>query len=115
MQTRPDMPERVSHVAAYVLIHMLVISLCLGGVGTALAQGATDFPGTVLMVDPAAGKLSVKKADGGTRFTFIVTDKTQFAGAGLKSLADVKKGDSVTVTYVVSGSQYIAQRVAKAK
>ena len=112
MRTRSDMPERGSYGAAYLLIHILIIGLCLSGHATALAQGATDFVGTVLTVDAAAGKLSVKKADGGTRFTFVVNDKTQFAGAGVKSLADVKKGDSVTVTYVVSGSQYIAAKVA---
>jgi len=78
----------------------------------ARAQGQTDFAGTVLSVDAPAGKLSVKKADGGTRFTFVVNDKTQFAGVGVKNLADVKKGDSVTVTYVVSSSQYIAAKVA---
>ncbi|HKW85888.1 MAG TPA: hypothetical protein VJM82_02360 [Nitrospiraceae bacterium] len=82
-------------------------------VGLVLAQAGIDFPGTVLMVDPAAGKLSVKKDGGGTRFTFVVNDKTQFGGAGLKSLKDVKKGDNVTVNYVVSGSLYIAQKVSK--
>ncbi len=43
----------------------------------------------------------------------MVNDKTQFDGAGLKSLKDVKKGDNVTVNYVVTGSQYIAQKVSK--
>jgi len=82
-------------------------------IGLAFAQGGTDFQGTVLMVDPAAAKLSVKKDGGGTRFTFVVNDKTKFEGAGLNSLKDVKKGDNVTVNYVVTGSQYIAQKVSK--
>lgn len=88
---------------------------CLGLIVAApvFAESGTDFPGTVLMVDPAAGKLSVKKDGGGTRFTFVVNDKTQFEGAGLNSLKDVKKGDNVTVNYVVTGSQYIAQKVSK--
>jgi len=64
-------------------------------------------------VDPAGGKLSVKKDGGGTRFTFVVNDKTKFEGEGLNSLKDVKKGDNVTVNYVVTGSQYVAQRVSK--
>lgn len=81
-----------------------------------LAQSGTDFPGTAVMVDPAAGKLAVKKEAGGTRFTFVVNDKTRFEGPGLKSLKDVKKGDSVTVNYQVTGSQYVALKVtAKSK
>jgi hypothetical protein len=75
-------------------------------------QAGTDFPGTVLMVDPGAGKISVKKEQGGTRFTFVVNDKTQFSGPGLKTLADVKKGADVTVTYSVHGSQYVAETIA---
>ncbi|MFM8551132.1 MAG: hypothetical protein ACKOCD_02290 [Nitrospiraceae bacterium] len=78
----------------------------------AWAQGATDFPGTVLTVDPAAGKLAVKKDGGGTRFTFTVNEKTQFEGAA-KSLKDVKKDDKVTVLYVVTGRQYLAQKIVK--
>lgn len=74
------------------------------------AQGGTDFKGTVL-ADPAAGKLIVKKDDGGTRFTFVVNDKTQFTGSALKSLADIKKGDRVIVHYLLNGSQYVAQTV----
>ncbi|MGQ0694009.1 MAG: hypothetical protein ACT4OL_00355 [Nitrospiraceae bacterium] len=70
-----------------------------------------DFPGTVLKVDDAAGKLTVKKD--GTRFTFVVDGRTQYAG--VESLKDLKAGDTVTVTYVVVGSQYVAQRVSKSK
>lgn len=79
---------------------------------TVPSSAGTDFPGTVLMVDPGAGKISVKKEQGGTRFTFVVNDKTKFDGPGWKSLADVKKGDQVNVTYAVSGSQYIAEHIA---
>ena len=70
-----------------------------------------DFPGTGLKVDDAAGKLTVKK--GGTRFTFVVDGRTQYAG--IKALKDIKTGDAVTVTYIVMGSQYIAQKIAKSK
>lgn len=97
----------------YVMLTWFFLSLCLIAFGPALAESGTDFPGTVLMVDPSAGKLSVKKDGGGTRFTFVVNDKTKFEGEGLNSLKDVKKGDNVTVNYVVTGSQYIAQRVSK--
>lgn len=79
----------------------------------ALAQGGTDFAGTVLSVDAAAGKFAVKKEGGGTRFTFVVNERTRFEGSGLKSLTDIKKGDRVTVTYGVTGSQYLAQKVAR--
>lgn len=75
------------------------------------AQGGSDFQGTVLAADPAAGKLVVKKDEGGTRFTFVVNDKTQFTGSGFKSLADIKKGDHVIVSYLVNGRQYVAQNV----
>lgn len=97
-----------------LLTVLLATILCTLSLGTAPAQSSTDFAGTVLMVDPGAGKLSVKKD--GTRFTFMINDKTQFDGPGLKNLKDVKKGDRVTVRYVVTGSQYIAQEItAKGK
>ena len=99
-----------------ICVALSLVVLCLGLGMPARAQAATDFAGTVLSVDAAAGKLSVKKADGGTRFTFVVDDKTRFEGAGLTSLKDVKKGENVTVNYVVSGSQYVAVKVtAKSK
>ena len=78
---------------------------------SASAEGGTEFPGTVLSVDAAAGKLAVKKEGGGTRFTFVLNEKTRFSG-GPKSLGDLKKGDQVTVTYSVAGSRYIAETVA---
>lgn len=75
-----------------------------------LAGTATDFAGTVLKVDPAYNKVTVVKEGGGTRFTFVVDDKTQFEGATFKAL---KKGDAVVVRYVMSGSTYLAQKVSK--
>ncbi|HXF94155.1 MAG TPA: hypothetical protein VNK46_15485 [Nitrospiraceae bacterium] len=77
----------------------------------AWGRGGIDFSGTVLSVDPEAGKFAVKKADGGTRFTFVANDKTAFEGRGRKDLRDLKKGDQVVVTYQVSGSHYIALKV----
>ncbi len=94
-----------------VIIAWLCVSAGLIEISSVWAETGTDFAGTVLTVDPAGGKLGVKKEGGGTRFTFVVNDKTQFSGPGLSSLKDVKKGDSVTVTYVVTGSQYVVQKI----
>ena len=95
----------------YRTILIIVLAACVGITGTAaFAQSVVDFPGTVLKVDDAAGKLTVKKE--GTRFTFVIDGKTRFSG-GPKSLKDVKAGDSVTVSYIVLGSQYVAQKIAK--
>jgi hypothetical protein len=94
---------------------MLTLALVIGiAVVSApvLAQNLVDFPGTVLKVDDASGKLTVKKE--GTRFTFVIDGKTQFSG-GPKSLKDIKAGDAVTVSYLVMGSQYVAQKIAKGK
>lgn len=74
-----------------------------------LAAGE-QFVGEVLKVDVTAKKLTVKKADG-NRFTFVVNDKTVFAGSR-KSLDDLAKGDSVTVDYNVTGGQYLASKIA---
>lgn len=93
-------------------ILLLAIAACLGTIGMpVLAQNAVDFPGTVLKIDEAAGKLTVKKE--GTRFTFVIDGRTQYAG--VKSLNEIKAGDSVTVTYTVMGNQYVAQKIAKGK
>jgi hypothetical protein len=92
------------------IIPTIVLAACVGIIGApALAQNVVDFPGTVLKVDDAAGKLTVKKD--GTRFTFIVDGRTQYAG--VKALKDIKAGDAVTVTYITMGSQYVAQKIAK--
>jgi Cu/Ag efflux protein CusF len=92
------------------IIPTIVLAACVGIFGApALAQNVVDFPGTVLKVDDAAGKLTVKKD--GTRFTFVVDGRTQYAG--VKALKDIKAGDVVTVTYIVMGSQYVAQKIAK--
>ncbi|MBI5777748.1 MAG: hypothetical protein HY444_10215 [Nitrospirae bacterium] len=92
------------------MILTIMLTACVGIIGApALAQNVVDFPGTVLKVDDAAGKLTVKKD--GTRFTFVVDGRTQYAG--VKALKEIKAGDVVTVTYIVMGSQYIAQKIAK--
>ena len=92
------------------IIPTIVLAACVGIIGApALAQNVVDFPGTVLKVDDAAGKLTVKKD--GTRFTFVVDGRTQYAG--VKALKDIKAGDPVTVTYITMGSQYVAQKIAK--
>jgi len=101
--------QRLSH---HLAVAVLFVGLLLLATGTVWAQAGVEFPGTVLMVDPAGGKLAVKKDGGGTRFTFVVNEKTQFEGT-IKSLKDVKKDDKVTVLYAVTGSQYLAQKITK--
>ncbi len=93
-----------------MLVLMFVMGIAVVS-SPALAQNAVDFPGTVLKVDDAAGKLTVKKD--GTRFTFVVDGRTQYAG--VKALKEIKAGDAVTVTYITMGSQYVAQKIAKSK
>ncbi len=88
------------------ILILATLSIC-GDLGS--AETAVDFPGTVLKVDDAAGKLTVKKD--GTRFTFVVDGRTQYTG--VKVLKELKTGDTVTVTYVVIGSQYVAHKVVK--
>ena len=93
-----------------VSLVVTMLAACIALVSTpVLAQNVVEFPGTVLKVDIAAGKLTVKK--GGTRFTFVVDGRTQYAG--IKTLQDIKAGDSVTVSYIAMGSQYVAQKIAK--
>ena len=74
------------------------------------AQNAVEFPGVVLKVDEAAGKLAVKNING-TRFAFTVDGRTRYVG--VNALKELVAGDTVTVTYIVMGSQYIAQTIAK--
>ena len=88
------------------ILTFATLSLC-GSIGS--AETALDFPGTVLKVDDAAGKLTVKKD--GTRFTFVVDGRTLFTG--VKALKELKAGETVTVTYIIMGSQYVAQKVVK--
>jgi len=76
------------------------------------AEGGTEFPGTVLMVDQATGKFVVKKESGGTRFTFTANEKTKYQG-NVTSLKDLKKDDKVVVVYEVHGPQYLALRITK--
>ena len=102
------MLHTVQHRTLVLLLSVLLV-VCCADAAAVYAQG-TDFKGTVL-ADPAAGKLIVKKDEGGTRFTFVVNEKTQFMGSGLTSVADIKKGDRIIVNYVVNGSQYVAQKV----
>jgi hypothetical protein len=101
---------QVKHRTFVLLVSMLLVLSCAGAAAVH-AQGGTDFQGTVLTADPASGKLIVKKDEGGTRFTFVVNDKTQFIGGGPNNLADMKKGDHVIVTYQLNGTQYVAQKV----
>ncbi len=111
--TRCAMTESRSTASRWTAL-VLLLAAWMVQADPVWAQGATDFAGSVLVVDAEAGKLAVKKADGGTRFTFVVTDKTVYEG-GPASLKDIKKGDAVVVTYVVKGPQYVAQKIVKGK
>jgi len=75
------------------------------------AAGSVEFAGTVVMTDSVAGKIAIKKEAGGTRFTFVTNDKTQWEH-GLKGIQDLKKDDRVIVLYQVQGSQYLALKVS---
>ena len=87
----------------------------LWGIGLTPVQSGdgTELPGTVLSVDQTAGKFAVKKDGGGTRFTFVINDKTIFSGTGLSSLKHLQKDDHVVVVYQVQGTKYLAARVIK--
>jgi hypothetical protein len=99
------------HHRSFILLVSVFLVIFCPRAAAVHAQGGTDFKGTVLTIDPPVGKLVVKKDEGGTRFTFVVNDKTQFTGNAFKSLADIKKGDHVIVNFLVNGSQYVAQTV----
>lgn len=107
---------RRSHIILPQTIMLCVLMLCFlaNPLMSVLAETGTEFSGTVLTVDPATGKFAVKKDSGGTRFTFVANDKTQFEG-GPKSIKDLKQGDHVVVLYQVTGPQYIALKVSLKK
>lgn len=92
------------------MILTIVATVCVAVLSVpVLAQNVVEFPGVVLKVDAAAGKLTVKKE--GTRFTFVVDGRTQYAG--VKELKEIKAGDAVTVSYIAMGSRYVAQKIVK--
>ena len=95
------------------MLRLIAAFLCMMSIVWAQPDKGIEFPGTVLTVDLTAGKFAVKKEGGGTRFTFVVNDKTKFQGAGLASLKDLQKDDKVIVLYHVQGSQYLAISVTK--
>jgi Cu/Ag efflux protein CusF len=93
------------------MVLAILLTACVGIIGAPVfAQNVVDFVGVVLKVDEAAGKLTVKNA-GATRFAFTVDGRTQYVG--VKALKELKEGDTVTVSYVVLGSQYVAQKITK--
>lgn len=108
---RPSHLGVQGHVSRVVLLAILTIGLLAWPATWVFADTGTEFPGTVLTVDPVTGKFAVKKDSGGTRFTFVANDKTQFEG-GPKNIKDLKQGDHVVVLYQVMGSQYIALKVS---
>jgi len=102
-----------------VVVPALFLAVVLHGfldssLAPAQAAGGTEFVGMVLSVDMSSGKFAVKKDGGGSRFTFVANEKTQFDG-GVKALKDLKKDDHVAVLYQVQGSQYVALNVTLTK
>jgi hypothetical protein len=93
------------------MLTVLAVLLFAAPLLSGLAETLTEFPGTVLTVDPATGKFAVKKDSGGTRFTFTANERTQFEG-GPKNVQDLKPGDHVVVLY---GPQYLAVKVSLKK
>jgi len=98
----------MKHIGVTLAVIALVACVAVGS-APVLAQNIVDFPGTVLKIDDVAGKLTVKKE--GTRFTFVVDGRTRYVG--VKALKEIKAGDTVTVSYIAMGGQYVAQKIAK--
>jgi Cu/Ag efflux protein CusF len=94
-----------------VMLLVLLLFTAPPGPAPVRAAGAVEFPGTVLKVDQAAGKVTVKKEGSGTRFTFVVNAQTTYKGA--EGLAGLKPGDAVTVHYVTEGSTYLAKAITR--
>jgi len=70
----------------------------------------TRMHGDVDSVDSAGGTFTVKH--GGESSTFKTDSSTKFKGAGKTiTLADLKPGDDVRVSYTVSGTDKMAARV----
>jgi hypothetical protein len=70
----------------------------------------TRMHGDVESVDSAGGTFTVKH--GGESSTFKTDSSTKFKGAGKTiTLADLKAGDDVRVSYTMSGSDKMAARV----
>ena len=106
--------QTVKSICGTLTALFLVLAVLLGiGLTSVRSSDGTEFIGTVLTVDQAAGKFAVKKDGGGTRFTFVVNEKTTFSGTGLTSLKDLKKDDHVVVVYQVQGAKYVAARLTK--
>jgi hypothetical protein len=58
----------------------LGLTVLLGiGLTSVRSSDGTEFTGTVVTVDEVAAKFAVKKDGGGTRFAFVVTEKTTFS------------------------------------
>jgi Cu/Ag efflux protein CusF len=104
MQTNATSPSYSQRVAGVFLV---VLCLALAIVPSTPAE--EQFAGEVLKVDVSANKLTVKKPDG-NRFSFTVDSKTAFAGSR-HSLADLTKGDKVTVEFQMVAGQYKALKI----
>jgi hypothetical protein len=92
-----------------IFLTAFVFLLC----GTAFAgdENAVQFSGVVKKVIVKKNKVAIKDPVTKKRFTLIVDEQTKMTGWG--SLADVKKGDSISGNYVVTDKGlYIAKELA---
>jgi len=88
--------------------------LCFGGASAALAKESTHkFVGKVEHVDTAAKTLAAKSPGAsGKRMTFSLTSGARvMSGTRVETLAALKPGDRVSVTYSTRGMMNEAERV----
>ncbi len=88
--------------------------LALAGVSPVLAATSRDFSGEIRKVDTAAKTLVVKGLGPAStkEMTFQVGDGTKtMMGVKTLTLASLKSGEQVKVTYVDEGALHKAQRI----
>ncbi len=79
--------------------------------GTPVAPKLEKFIGVIERVDVAKKDLAVKK--GMEEITFFLSDKTKITeGKKTLGLANLKKGQEVTVAYIKEGNKSVAEMVS---
>ena len=90
------------------LIALLAVVVLLGLTNAVMAKEAK---GTIEKVTADKKELIIKDADG-KQLTFVMDDDAKIElGDKAAKLADLKKGEEVTVTYEEKGGKLIASRV----
>jgi len=73
-----------------------------------------DATGTITAVDAKAGTLSIKgRKNAGVTFTIAKDCKVSIADKKDPTVADLKVGDKVTVTYTEEGGVNVAQKIGQ--